>query len=54
MSATCEHPLFARAWTSVLGRNAMGWSDRADLVDGLRGRQHFRSEAPYLRHASAS
>jgi len=38
MSATCEHPLFARAWTSVLGRNAMGWSDRADLVDGLRGR----------------
>lgn len=38
MSATCEHPLFARAWTSVLGRNAMGWSDRADLVEGLRGR----------------
>lgn len=40
MSTTCEHqhPLFARAWTSVLGRNAMGWSDRADLVDELAGR----------------
>jgi SAM-dependent methyltransferase len=38
MSATREHPVFARAWTSVLGRNAMGWRDRADLVDGLAGR----------------
>lgn len=41
MSATPaehQHPLFARAWTSVLGRNAMGWGERADLVDGLAGR----------------
>jgi SAM-dependent methyltransferase len=38
VSATCQHPVFARAWTSVLGRNAMGWSDRAALVDGLAGR----------------
>jgi SAM-dependent methyltransferase len=36
--AVAEHPLFARAWTSVLGRNAMGWGERADLVDGLAGR----------------
>jgi ubiquinone/menaquinone biosynthesis C-methylase UbiE len=33
-----EHPLFARAWSSVLGRNAMGWRDRDALVAGLRGR----------------
>jgi SAM-dependent methyltransferase len=33
-----EHPLFARAWSSVLGRNAMGWRDRDRLVAGLRGR----------------
>jgi SAM-dependent methyltransferase len=33
-----DHPLFARAWSSVLGRNAMGWRDRDALVAGLRGR----------------
>jgi SAM-dependent methyltransferase len=33
-----DHPLFARAWSSVLGRNAMGWRDRDELVAGLRGR----------------
>jgi SAM-dependent methyltransferase len=34
----CEHPVFARAWSSVLGRNAMGWSERDALITGLRGR----------------
>lgn len=42
MSATAdqdhEHPLFARAWSSVLGRNAMGWRDRDELIAGLHGR----------------
>lgn len=42
MSATADqghdHPLFARAWSSVLGRNAMGWRDRDALVAGLSGR----------------
>jgi ubiquinone/menaquinone biosynthesis C-methylase UbiE len=33
-----EHPLFARAWSSVLGRNAMGWRDRDALIAGLAGR----------------
>ena len=34
----CEHPVFARAWSSVLGRNAMGWRERDALIAGLRGR----------------
>src|ERR1700742_3513507 len=33
-----DHPLFARAWSSVLGRNAMGWRERDELVADLRGR----------------
>lgn len=33
-----EHPLFARAWSLVLGRNAMGWRERDALVAGLAGR----------------
>lgn len=33
-----DHPVFARAWSSVLGRNAMGWRERDALVAGLRGR----------------
>ncbi|HET6507807.1 MAG TPA: class I SAM-dependent methyltransferase [Baekduia sp.] len=33
-----DHPLFARAWSSVLGRNAMGWRERDELVAGLSGR----------------
>jgi SAM-dependent methyltransferase len=35
---SCEHPVFARAWSSVLGRNAMGWRERDALIAGLRGR----------------
>jgi SAM-dependent methyltransferase len=34
----CAHPVFARAWSSVLGRNAMGWRERDALIAGLRGR----------------
>jgi SAM-dependent methyltransferase len=38
VSTTADHPVFARAWSSVLGRNAMGWRERGALVEGLRGR----------------
>ncbi len=33
-----DHPVFARAWSSVLGRSAMGWRERDALVAGLHGR----------------